>query len=461
MFGFEFQTANAFVRGPFAVGVDERQMAWRHTLTEATLEGDESRRPGATADLEFVTPPVRDRAGATAALDAVTGLAQAILATPPTSDGLRVFAKNSKLAGGVWTADAAIRLYDETFRAQAQGTVGVPLSGISKLLSTVWERTGGHSPSHAESAKDEFTFHNFLNDNLPAYQEAEKAGFHELYGFLTACHQFLIRAMRAPAAYIIGNDLTALHPEESKAVFDLSDRAYARAEAARVHKLPAPPQRVLVKVGSDSPKDMFPLLARTDFHSMYLAVPEKQRAIIAGRPIAEALWPAAWGSPDARIFPLPYRGDPLATDTASRGPAPLTLAEWTGQPVPGLERGPVTWTLVEHGPTVAEWWTSVQHGDARRGGIAKDAASPPAGFRGRDRKYIAKFPDSAVEDKSTYYGMGSFPIDIDKPTNIPLAIFEHRDLMTDQDVPPQDKLTLELWPNVVDVFITHYVPILD
>ncbi len=40
--------------------------------------------------------------------------------------------------------------------------------------------------------------------------------------------------------------------------------------------------------------------------------------------------------------------------------------------------------------------------------------------------------------------MDSFPIDIDKPTNIPLAILEHRDLMTDQDVPPQYKLTLEL-----------------
>jgi hypothetical protein len=462
VFGFEFQTVNVFVKGPFLAGVAERQVAWRHTLTKATLEGDESRRPGASADLEFVTPAVEDLTGATAAVGALTGLAQAILDTKATSGAARVFKKGDVLAGGVWQTDCAIMIYDETFGAQAQGTVGVPLTGIGKLLSTVWNRTAGHSDSHAEVAAEENRFFDHLSTSIPALQEAEITGAGELYGFLTACHMFLVRATRAPLSFVSGDDLTGFHPTESKGIFDFSDRGDVRAAAGRVRGLPAPPQRVLVKVGSDSPKDMFQLLHRTDFHSMYLAVPEKQRAIIAGRPFHEALWPQDWSGPEAFVFPLPYRIEAEAgkEDTVARGIEPLTRAEWVDPTAPKLNRTPVTWTLADHGPTLGDWWKSVLMGDVHRGGIPKDAASPPPGFRGRNPKYLASFPDSSVEDKSTFYGMGSFPIDIDKRTRTPLAVFEHRDLMADEDIPPQQKLGLTRWPTVLAVFVEHYVPTL-
>ncbi|ADP78252.1 hypothetical protein FraEuI1c_0164 [Pseudofrankia inefficax] len=460
MFGFEFQTANAFVKGPFVAGVGERQVAWRHTLTKATLEGDESRRPGATADLEFVTPAVEDLQSANAAVGALTGLAQAILDTRPVSGGIRIFKKGGQLAGGVWQADCAILIHDETFGAQAQGTVGVPLTGIGTLLSKVWARTAGHSDSHSQVAQEESGFFEYLSTAIPACQEAENVEAAELYGFLTACHLFLVRATRAPLSFVSGEDLTGFHPTESKGIFDFSDRPDVRAAAARVRGLEAPPERALVKVGSDSPKDMFQLLHRTDFHSMYLAVPEKQRKIIEGRPVAEALWPPEWSGAEAFVFPLPYRIEAEATDTRARGLEPLTKAEWINEKAPRLERAPVTWTLVDHGPTIGDWWTSVQKGDVRRDGIPKDAASPPPGFRGRDPKYLATFPDSSIEDKATFYGMGSFPIDVDKKTGIPLAVYEHRDLMADKDIPPQEKLGLAQWSTVVAVFVEHYVPTL-
>jgi hypothetical protein len=65
-----------------------------------------ARLPGGDAGLV-------SRKGATAAVGALTGLAQAILDTRPGSGGVRVFKKGGEFAGGVWQADCAIMIYYE------------------------------------------------------------------------------------------------------------------------------------------------------------------------------------------------------------------------------------------------------------------------------------------------------------------------------------------------------------
>ncbi len=460
MFGFEFQTENAFVAGPFTAGVRERETAWRHGATKTTLEGDESRRSGATSDLEFVTPACADRKAAVQAVEAAVGLAQTMAREWTAQTRCLTFRKGQQYAGGTWLTDCAVEIHDNGFGAQAQGTVGVPLAGFTTLLSSVWSRCWQKSKAtgdllRATGAGTESDDLTLLYDTLPLYQGAS----HELFGFLTACHLFLHRAVQSPAAYFVGAGPANVVPTESAAIFDFSHSLPTRQVNQRAAGTTALPARCLVRVGSDSPKDMFALLHRTDFHSMFLALPEADRKTVLKATNPEAIWPAVWGSPDQLVFPLPYRADPEALDTATRaGTPPLTTDEWIPPHAPPLARRPVRWTLVTHGPTIAEWWESVKHGDPRRPGLPKDIASPPPGFRGRDPKYLTTFPDSNLEDKATYYGMGSFPMDLDKDTKTPLAVFEYRDLMADLDIPPKNELTPEKWCAVVDVFVENYVP---
>ncbi|MCK9902486.1 hypothetical protein MXD63_20700 [Frankia sp. Cpl3] len=459
MFGFEFQTANAFepiptgLAVPAGPGVGERQTAWRHLETGTTLEGDESRRAGASADLEFVTPPCETLDKAVAATEAAVNLARAMLAERHGSSGV-IFRKGQEIAGGVWLTDCAVRFYDEKFRAQAQGTVGVPLSGFTTLLTSVWNRS-----ERQDQVRSEAGDMNDLFDNLPGYAAASARESSRLYGFMAACHLFLLRAIRSSPTSFAGQDGSNATPTESKAFFDFSHSAAARAVNQKVCELPAPPATARILVGSDSPKDMFGLLHRTDFHSMYMSLDDAERAIL-DRPVTEVLWPEEWGDiNELRLFPLPYRIDPEATDTAVRSDVePVTLPEWVAQPRPALQRHPVRWTLLEHGPTIAEWWNTVRFGDVMRGGIGKDVASPPPGFRGRNPLYHGEFPKSTLEDKSSYYGMGSFPMDTEKSTGTRLAVFEYRDLMADVDVPPQEELTLDHWVDVVRIFAENYVP---
>ncbi|MEX5636352.1 hypothetical protein [Parafrankia sp. FMc2] len=459
MFGFEFQTSNAFepvpegLPVPAGPGVRERQTAWRHLATGTTLEGDESRRPGASSDLEFVTPPCATVEKAVAATEAAVNLARAMLAERHGSSGL-IFRAGREFAGGVWLTDCAVRFYDNEFHAQAQGTVGVPLSGFTTLLAAVWGRSERQDQVALEVADM-----NHLFDHLPVYAEATAKDSPRLYGFMAACHLFLLRAIRSSPTSFAGQDGTNATATESRACFDFSSSAAARAVNQKVCGLPALPAKTRILVGSDSPKDMFGLLHRTDFHSMYMSLDDAERAIL-DRPVTEVLWPADWGDiNELRLFPLPYRIDPEATDTAVRSDVePVTLPEWTPQPRPVLDRAPVTWALLERGPTIAEWWNTVRFGDVMRGAIGKDAASPPPGFRGRNPLYLGEFPNSTVEDKSSYYGMGSFPMDTEASTGRKLAVFEYRDLMADIDVLPQDELTLDHWVDVVRIFAGNYVP---
>ncbi|CUU56843.1 hypothetical protein Ga0074812_10963 [Parafrankia irregularis] len=458
MFGFEFQTANAFEAIPtgFPIpagpGIRERETAWRHDATGTTLEGDESRRPKASADLEFVTPARATVREAVTAAQAAVDLARALQEESRRGSGAVLYRRGDVTAGGVWLKDCAIRFYDDGFHAQAQGTVGVPLAGFEALLSKVWER----SKRRDQVKREVDRMAPFAE--LPGYQAAK--AFPSLRGFLTACHLFLLRATDAEPGcfddpYGVNADLT-----DSTAYFDFSGNASVRAVNQRVRKLPAPPATCRVLVNSDSPKSMFAVLHRTDFHSMFRSLSEPEREILA-RPATEVLWPANQGDINqVRLFPLPYRIDPAAADVRARLDIDgVELDEWkpAKKPEKDLVRGPVTWTLLEHGPTVAQWWESVRFGDTRRDGLRKDVASPPPGFRGRDRQYLDRFPQSQ-EDKTAYYGMGAFPMDHDEATGAGLAVFEYRDLMADIDVPVWDDLSFDRWVGVVEVFAKHYLP---
>lgn len=454
LFGFEFQTGNAFVQGPLPVGVGERQTAWQHDDTKATLEGDETRRVGATADLEFVTPACPDEGTAAKAIAALSGLAANIKVDWTRSQKDLVFRRGQKYAGGTWLTDCAIHVYDTNFGTQAQGTLGIPLARYEAVLQTVWERNRKRKPDGDldEESKDEHDWMETLH-RLPAYQKATADG----RGFLTACYFFLIRGTRQPASYFVDETLKNIFPEESSGLFDFSHSAVTRAINQKVLGLAGPPLRCYVRVGSDSPKNMFKLLHRTDFHSMFLSLGDSEREALLKYPVTDVIWPAAWGSADSFIFPLPYRADPAAKDTATRaGEPPLTTDEWIPPSAPALERGKVRWTLVHHGPTIAEWWESVLRGDKRRGGLPKDIASPPAGFQSRDPKLLDKFPQPS-ENKAEYYGMGSFPMDLDQGTGTKLAVFEYRDLMADRDIPLQKDLNPNEWARVLKVFVDNYV----
>ncbi|EFC84165.1 hypothetical protein [Parafrankia sp. EUN1f] len=454
MFGFEFQTSNAFEAIPKglpiaeAPGIRERETAWQHTTTGTTLEGDESRRPGASADLEFVTPARATLKEAVTATQAAVDLARALQEESRRGTGAVIFRQGRETAGGVWLKDCAIRFYDDSFHAQAQGTAGVPLAGFEALLSTVWARSRRKDQVKREADRMK------PFGELPGYQAAK--AFPSLRGFLTACHLFLLRATTEEAGFFVDPHGGRADPTESMAYFDFSDNESVRAVNQRVGKLPDRPLTSRVMVNSDSPKSMFGVLHRTDFHSMYLSLSEPERVILA-RPATEVIWPADKGDINqVRLFPLPYRTDPAATDVRARLDLDaVERPEW--EPAAKLVRRPVTWTLLEHGPTIAQWWDSVRFGDARRDGLPKDVASPPPGFRGRERQYLDRFPQPQ-EDKTAYYGMGAFPMDRDEATGAGLAVFEYRDLMADIEVPVWDDLSFDRWVGVVEVFAKHYLP---
>jgi len=151
---------------------------------------------------------------------------------------------------------------------------------------------------------------------------------------------------------------------------------------------------------------------------------------------------------------FPYRADPPDRT------APIRQYPALGWPGDGVTRQE-TWWLMEHGPTLADWWESVMHGRQPPGEptapkMLKDLASPPPGIRGRSRDKIADFPQ-ADEDKRQYYGMGAFPMDtLDGAT--PLAVYEHRSFADHAEVKSLEPLTMATWASIVQVFHKRFVP---
>ena len=203
-----------------------------------------------------------------------------------------------------------------------------------------------------------------------------------------------------------------------------------------------------VLVNRDSPKSAFALLPRTDFRSMYLSLPEHARLHLAARQPPPAAWPLEWAGQQT-LFQFPYRADPRDdSGLAVKYPA----GGWRNDGISTAE----DWWLVQHGPTVADWWDSVCNGRTvgqRR--IDKDLASPPPGIRGRDPGKLGDFPGKD-EDKREYYGMGAYPMDTsDHRTS--LAVYELRSFSTQPDLVKLNPLTFDKWEAAVTLFHRKFV----
>ncbi|MGF7237770.1 MAG: hypothetical protein ACQSGP_22825 [Frankia sp.] len=445
MYGFEFQTKNVFVKGDFPKGVGEREVAWRHDSGTTTLEGDETFIPGATAALEFVTVPFDNKEAARESVGHASHLAGKLAAMAKFHGASLVFKAGNPYEGGQWLRDCELRITDQSFRAAAQGTVGVPLAQFGHLVETAIARMPEMEPARTELDNQWQEILGSWTRQIPWLTPQVSP---ELRGFMSACQLFLVRCTGSPQSIFVTTDVPA--PATSPKIFDFSDSEFTR----HGYRGKVAPAKYLVKVGTDSPKSLFPILHRTDFHSMFRSLPADDQKFLKSIGAGRAIWP--YGPPeDSYIFPLPYRADPEATDTAARTD-PLRLTRRTESPLSvESDRSQAVWPLVTHGPSIAEWWHSVLCGDHRRDGIPKDAASPPPGHRGRKREFLDNFPNSKTENKAEYYGMGAFPMD--GRTGNQLAVFEYRGLIRDKDL-DEDTLTWDRWGKIVDVFVDNYVP---
>jgi hypothetical protein len=460
-------------------GVGEREVAFLHDSGLLTVEGDETSYHDAESELEFVTAPLPDAATARRVFNYARTFAGDLATIAQTAkDRTVTFEAGASFGGGKWLKACTVQVGDGNFGAQAQVTVGVPLAGLATFVRTVLERTGYEDKLLMVEARLEAS-QTILQK--PSNGKPSDA----VVGFLAACHMFLIQATYVPL------DVFSVTPDglqSSKGVhgkiYDLSDLRYIRDL-----RFPAPPQpgeqqtsfavrprgshedRYLVVVDIDSPKSMFPALHRTDFRAMFHALSATDKASLRAAGV-DVIWPDRdlLGDPASTyLFPYPYRADPAAADAEERAGQGLAFrrAEW----LDGATRptSATDWHLVVHGPSVSDWWDSVQFGDGLRRGpgkpagrLAKDVASPPPGWRGRAPERIHEFPTSA-ENKNDYYGMGAFPMD--SPENPQLAVFEVRSLMSDTGVVDLIKgssseglVSRELWGKLLDLVLTHYVP---
>jgi hypothetical protein len=468
MFGFEMQTSG----NHFLTGVGYRETAFVTDDKLLSLEGDETSAPGTSAELEFVTAPCPGIPAGQLAVGHAQALARhlAQLARPTGTGGRCLpltFQKGDRIdtaeVKGVWERTCTIHIGDPLFRAQWQATVGTPLAGLGRFVKTVLERSGtawevgNHLPLLEELI-------GFAKENSGGTQLSR-----ELDGFLRYCYLFLIRSLQSDhkRSTVIGQQEMELLPDMYK-VFNLTGRAYidnlayAKDEKQPTVMSPCFPDG-LVAVGTDSPKSEYSVLPRTDFHSMFNALPKTDRALLTKVGIEMVLPQQKRFLPPEGTYlqTYPYRAEAEARDTAQRIENDLyvpqaRLANPTGPDDP-------TWPLVLHGPSLVEWWNSVVAGDEKRqymgSNLPKDAMSPPPGYRGREPQYLGEFPTPS-EDKKNFYGMGAFPMD--RGAADPLAVAEHRNFMQDKDLKPltddSGLVPLANWAAAAKVFTDHYLP---
>jgi len=452
VFGFELQTnANLFMSG-----VKERQVAWRGD--NVTLEGDETTDNPDKSELEFVTAPCVDRATALRSMASARKLAAQLRVDAGLVHGNLTFAAGQAYAGGVWERACTVRIENFPFAAAPQVTVGVPLARMREFVTAVLNSLGD-----TRTVEDLAGMATQAKQVMTHFQVPDSA---ELEGFLWACRYFLLRAKNLKAdAYRVDDEGRPLVPglnQQSWRVFQFESQYLSAAGfgtgAGTVAR---------IAVNRDSPKSAFGLLHRTDFHSMFTAIPADSRAKIDAGLLGWLLWPYNDRPGDPREFhllPFPYRADPL--DANSAPPAVKRVGQgWQYKPtdVPGAAE---TWDLMEHGPGFAAWCASVIDGrlstEPGHVGqtISKDLASPPPGLQGRPYQVHKDFP-GRNEDKSTYYGMGVFPMD---PTGgTPLAIYEHRSFRDDVSIKallaPGEKglVAEENWEKLVNTFCDTYL----
>ena len=458
MFGLELQTSgNVFVNG-----VADREVAYRHESGLMTLEGDETTNSGASSELEFVTAPCASLSQGRQAVGHAADLAAELARRAVKAGPVLAFKAGEQLLGGTWLRDCQIRVGDQKFIANPQGTVGIPLARMRAFIEKVLDDLG-------DEGKD-------FRQDLEAMRAGSGLSFAsdedaELTGFLTACHLFLVLASWSNAAAVAvdeqGRPLKELEGEELLYRDPRFYRTFTFADSPYLKSFPLPngTPAFQKKDGScrltvcrDSPKSGFKLLHRTDFHAMCHALPPAQLNRLLKLPVREdkvpvAVWPSAW--PDRELLTFPYRADPVDQAAAQAGQVKQYLAEgWPGGEVTKEEH----WWLAEHGPLLSQWWDSVVNGRPMPGQknlVPKDLASPPPGFQGRAPEKLGGFPKED-ENKRAYYGMGAFPMD-PNDGKAPLAVYEHRAFADSSAVAQLGELSSGTWGSIVAVFHEQFV----
>jgi hypothetical protein len=453
LFGLELQTSqNLFLKG-----VQDRDIAYRHESGLVKIEGDETIAPGAESELEFVTAACQELETAQKAIEIARILA-AKLAVGADSQGMLEFKKNDEFMGGKWLKGCTIKIGDPGFAAQPQATVGVPLHQLRQFIEKVL-------PGVGEDGK------RYLNDlesirELCGLDLAKESP--DLVGFLTACHFFLTCATWN---YMPGVTLNkdgkpgnqGLDPDFWRVCTIPSDHVKTFGYLQKVRYWDSSDDEYFLDpdkngayrllVCRDSPKSMFKLLHRTDFYSMFHALPSDQQARLQTQPgkVSPLVWPVEW-TRHHQLFVYPYRADPPDPAARAAGLIKEGRAEgWAGTDVTAED-----WWLTAPGPTLENWWASVMQGWKADGGvIPKDLASPPPGIRGRNPDKLAIFPGDD-ENKREYYGMGAFPMD--RSAKPPLAVYEHRAFSVHPEVKELRPLTMDKWPQLLKIFYANFVP---
>jgi hypothetical protein len=271
--------------------------------------------------LEFVTSPCKTVDEALRAVGYASELAAELAKQAGTPGAVLSFAANQRLLEGTWLKECTLTINDLDLVAKPQGTVGVPLAGLRGFIEEMLRGEGKAGESYLTDLAEIRKLSGLDFDNEGDNETKE------MYGFLTACHIFLLRAVWASSPLrAIGADGRPLEPKDGDfyRVFAIKDSNYLKQVTYKVGDRSVPSFckettgdcRVLVH--RDSPKSAFQLLHRTDFCSMYHVPPDGPRELLRTDPgkRPQALWPQKWGNPE--LFLFPYRADLPITPPRSR-----------------------------------------------------------------------------------------------------------------------------------------------
>jgi Domain of unknown function (DUF4157) len=390
-FGFEFQTANSFVayrdernRIDFPI-VGEKELAFEDTTKKFKVEGDE----GSDAqhfDVEFITSALTTAEEAKTAVEGAAALAADLDAAwrkPVTRTA------GQKFGTGTWKRPVAIEIFEKGFHAKPQASVGVSLADIPQLLSSnlFLGSEGPMRKTVTEQAKSVET-----TDQWKTWRTSPA-----LHGFLELVLYYVRAAgQRNPV------DTTGSDPEA----------------------FPTLGNQVIT---TDGPKAMFSIMARTDFHSMFKALPARDQTLFIEGLIGDVKSPSPnpelsriiGANLNEPMITAPYRADKVTEEDRKRFRIE-THKDTQGRPH----------EIVMAGPTILDWLLSIATGRSHKDAEAyavrnRDMLSAPVGWGSRAADATG-FPTAPEIVEQQIYGMGAYPID--EPGTGNLAIFELRNL---------------------------------
>ncbi len=420
-FGVELQTSNQFIKAGETPFPKEREVAFENKHLGFTLEADEGPTPDAT-DLEFVTKPFDE---VLPMLSAVKGAAQLALnlAKGETNrtgmigkEGLEeekeenvnkvhMRKKGQPFEDGQWLQNVAIQVNDPSFKAAMQATVGVPLAHLSDFLQD----------QLAAVDKEQGTKYGEKLAN--AYQNLKQQHSPRVKSLVHAIIMYIQRAQKPNTRYqeIMGSSTYGYEHAAWVKVGDESDFQAIQPEGPKYN--------------------ISPLMARTDFHSMYASLDPKEKEEFnqtvfaqSGSDLSKSFLAAIDGELQQNnfVFRDPYRADENLEGTDPGDLLPADTLQWA-------EAQHKKWKL-SHGPRLRDWLLSIRTGHKytqgqQQASLGKDMLSAPPGLASRKPENVAKypFPKQEEEPKSSYYGMGAYGMDTHDPqAKEPLAVFEHR-----------------------------------